>query len=427
MADPTKFVPGYSYAGYQASNPADPLPGDRVDADMAGIQTSIGELVDAVKNVRRSDGKLANAIVEPESLSALVVTMLSTAGMNYRGAWLTATAYAVKDFVLQGGQLYFCASAHTSGTFATDLAAVRWVALTLSSASGVSFTPSGTIAATNVQAAIAELNTEVYAELTAIKANNWVTTVRILDAAVTGAKLAATLDLSTKTLTLPDACVTAANLASTLDLSGKTVTLPAASVTASNLAGTLDLTGKVVVLPNGATGVTASPDDSSAKIATTAYVDTASRIRFGVAQLGGSAVDFTGIPAAAKRVTIMFGGVSTNGSSDFLIQIGPASAVETSGYEGSAELGGTTAASTAGFIVRNAGAPSLHSGLVTLLNLTGNRWVASGVVRNSTATSTGGTHGGQKILAAPLERLRLTTVGGVDVFDNGTANVSWEL
>jgi microcystin-dependent protein len=44
-----------------------------------------------------------------------------------RGTWVTATAYAVNDTATEGGNLYLCLIAHTSGTFATDLAANRWV------------------------------------------------------------------------------------------------------------------------------------------------------------------------------------------------------------------------------------------------------------------------------------------------------------
>ncbi len=42
-------------------------------------------------------------------------------------AWVTATLYTVGMFVLQGGAIYVCAIQHTSGTFATDLAAGDWV------------------------------------------------------------------------------------------------------------------------------------------------------------------------------------------------------------------------------------------------------------------------------------------------------------
>lgn len=45
-------------------------------------------------------------------------------------AWVTATAYAVGDLRSNGGVNYYCTTAHTSGTFATDLAAGKWYALT---------------------------------------------------------------------------------------------------------------------------------------------------------------------------------------------------------------------------------------------------------------------------------------------------------
>lgn len=44
-----------------------------------------------------------------------------------RGDWVTTTAYAVEDRVTYDDEEYICATAHTSGTFATDLAAGYWV------------------------------------------------------------------------------------------------------------------------------------------------------------------------------------------------------------------------------------------------------------------------------------------------------------
>ena len=43
------------------------------------------------------------------------------------GAWVTSTSYAVADMVSEDGDAYQCIEAHTSGTFATDLAADKWV------------------------------------------------------------------------------------------------------------------------------------------------------------------------------------------------------------------------------------------------------------------------------------------------------------
>jgi hypothetical protein len=41
-------------------------------------------------------------------------------------AWVTATAYALGDYVTSSSLRYLCSIAHTSGTFATDLAAYKW-------------------------------------------------------------------------------------------------------------------------------------------------------------------------------------------------------------------------------------------------------------------------------------------------------------
>jgi hypothetical protein len=42
-------------------------------------------------------------------------------------SWATASVYAVNDLVIESNKIYKCLIAHTSGTFATDLAASRWV------------------------------------------------------------------------------------------------------------------------------------------------------------------------------------------------------------------------------------------------------------------------------------------------------------
>lgn len=50
------------------------------------------------------------------------------AALNWRGPWVTATAYTASDWVkTSNGNYYFCVVSHTSGTFSTDLAAGKWV------------------------------------------------------------------------------------------------------------------------------------------------------------------------------------------------------------------------------------------------------------------------------------------------------------
>lgn len=45
---------------------------------------------------------------------------------NPRGAWATAIGFAAGDVVTQAGLTYYCLTAHTSGTFATDLNNKKW-------------------------------------------------------------------------------------------------------------------------------------------------------------------------------------------------------------------------------------------------------------------------------------------------------------
>jgi hypothetical protein len=47
-----------------------------------------------------------------------------------------------------------------------------------------------------------------------------------------------------------------------------------------------------------------------------------------VASTSGTSIDFTSIPLWVKRITVMFAGVSTNGTSPFLVQLGDAGGIE---------------------------------------------------------------------------------------------------
>lgn len=50
---------------------------------------------------------------------------------DYQGAWATSTSYGEFNIVLEAGTYYVCPEDedHTSGTFATDLAAGKWVSI----------------------------------------------------------------------------------------------------------------------------------------------------------------------------------------------------------------------------------------------------------------------------------------------------------
>jgi hypothetical protein len=54
-------------------------------------------------------------------------------------AWLTATVYMTDQYVWTSALLYKCAIAHTSGTFATDLATGKWTLVTARPSSGYAY------------------------------------------------------------------------------------------------------------------------------------------------------------------------------------------------------------------------------------------------------------------------------------------------
>jgi len=149
-----------------------------------------------------------------------------------------------------------------------------------------------------------------------------------------------------------------------------------------------------------------------------------------VASTSGTSIDFTGIPAWVERITINFSGVSTNGTSNYLIQLGTGSTTyTTSGYAGSGSLvaagGVTTARSTAGLFLRVNSAGSITHGQAVITLLTGNTYSMTGTLGDSVNDQL--YIGGSSIaLAAALTAVRITTVNGTDAFDAGSINIIYE-
>lgn len=107
MTYPSIYNVSYSYTGFQqAQQGVSTFPGTQLDADLAGLHSSVSALSTFMQNVIRSDGALNNGIVTLDSLAPL---------------------------------LQFN---------------------TVSSALGISFTPTGGVSSTTVQDAIAELDAE---------------------------------------------------------------------------------------------------------------------------------------------------------------------------------------------------------------------------------------------------------------------------
>lgn len=69
MAHPEPYEVDYSFAGFQANSPTTPLPGARLDDELAAIETAVADLVYAIKDLRDSEGGLKAGVVTLESLS----------------------------------------------------------------------------------------------------------------------------------------------------------------------------------------------------------------------------------------------------------------------------------------------------------------------------------------------------------------------
>jgi hypothetical protein len=140
----------------------------------------------------------------------------------------------------------------------------------------------------------------------------------------------------------------------------------------------------------------------------------------------GTAIDYTGIPAWVKRITVMFDGVSTNSTSNIQIQLGDSGGFETSGYAGSAWLANTiNTAMSAGFLVSATNAASyVWVGAAVITKLQNNSWVIQGTI--GLTASAGGLQNGSKTLSDTLTQVRITTVNGTDAFDAGTINIMYE-
>jgi hypothetical protein len=202
-------------------------------------------------------------------------------------------------------------------------------------------------------------------------------------------------------------------------VAGTTVlTLPATTGNIVTDSATQTLTNKTLTSPT-ITGALVSSMASSVITSGTA-----------VASTSGTSIDFTSIPSWVKRITVMLSGVSTNGTSVPIIQIGDSGGIENTAYSSwGSQISGAAAgaaAYTTGFgIGATSAAASSKSGAITLHLLGSNILVASGVITDSGNNVSQNTSG-SKTLSGTLDRVRITTVNGTDTFDAGSINILFE-
>jgi hypothetical protein len=201
------------------------------------------------------------------------------------------------------------------------------------------------------------------------------------------------------------------------------------SATLTNATGLPLSTGVTGTLAtaNGGTGLTTA--GSAGQVLTTdgTTLSYGSSIVSGtsVATTSGTAVTFTSIPSWVKRITMVFNGVSTNGSSYPVLRIGSGSVDSTSYVSSSTVTYGPYLASitsTSSYVIYTDVAANALSGSIELNNVSGNIWIASGVFSLYAANGMvilGGTH----TISGTLDRVQLTTINGTDTFDAGSVNI----
>jgi len=190
-----------------------------------------------------------------------------------------------------------------------------------------------------------------------------------------------------------------------------TITLPAQTGTSAVLSSAVSAIGQI---PFSTDGSTLTP---TAKIVSGTAV----------ASTSGTSITFTGISSWVKRITVMFNGVSTSGTSNKIFQLGSGSAT-TSGYAATGSvISGTSVSATGyttGFGINSSDASNYIYGSIIFTNLSGNIWTAQGVFASS------GNYtwfaAGSITLSGILDRVVLTTVNGTDTFDAGSVNILYE-
>ncbi len=139
--------------------------------------------------------------------------------------------------------------------------------------------------------------------------------------------------------------------------------------------------------------------------------------------------DFTGIPTWVNRISVMGRGLSTNGTSNYTLRVGDG-AIVTTGYTGSVTaIAGATPTSGTGTVgatvLTSPTAASVFRFEATISRVSGNAWTITGVGSLSN-TNTTTLFAFDIALSGALDRVRFTTIGGVDTFDAGDINISWE-
>lgn len=318
-------------------------------------------------------------------------------GSWVRAADMDTAAEVAGSFVpitfgaLQGGKIYYTTFNATGGVVGTT--AIPWNSLTDGTITGV-----GTLAVANGGTGLSSysIGDLVYASAA--------TTLTKLNAAASGNVL--------KSGTIPSW----GKVDLTTDVTGTLATSALPTATTST-AGIVQLATSAEIRTGTDTtkAITPSSLRGGSLVQMTAQSSTS-----------GTSVPFTGIPSWVKRITLMLNGVSTNGTSQIIFQLGTSSGYETSGYSGAGTNAVSTSLNSIGFTFADtASATAAYSreGQYIFTNMTGNIWTMTGIGFGSNLLFY---VFGRKELLGTLDRIRVTTINGTDTFDAGQVNIIYE-
>ncbi len=187
--------------------------------------------------------------------------------------------------------------------------------------------------------------------------------------------------------------------------------------------------------PTGTVVGTSDTQTLTNKTLGTGLVMAASATVSGTAQAStsGTSIDFTGLPSWVRRITVMFNGMSTSGTSNLQVQLGTGSTptFTTSGYSGVVSITTSTtlnaASSSVGFGLTQQTATSyVYSGAMFISSFGSNTWVANSQIASAAGIVHTQQGSSSVTLGDTLTAVRITTVNGTDTFDAGSINILYE-
>ena len=139
----------------------------------------------------------------------------------------------------------------------------------------------------------------------------------------------------------------------------------------------------------------------------------------------GTSVEFTGIPADALEITLMFEDVSGSTATDFDVQLGTSSGYITSNYNSSSETatGDNSSDSTSSFVIRNDNANGSFQGSLIINKSSSNSYSEIGQFKKSSGSAVD-CYGSLSSVSGVVNRLRVSIGNGN--FDAGLIGLSYK-